>query len=723
MADGATRGVAEGVARLKELLFDNESQALTELETRIRSLEGLSESEKLERVQMLRRIEQVFERAGTEERFTGSVAVVLDRALQEAELRNHDEMARALAPLVLQTIKTELKNSQDEMVEILYPITGRLVKSYIASAMKDLTDQINRRIDQNPLMLRLQSLTTGKSVAELAIAESQRLQVEEVYLIRRGSGELLARWPDAGGLSNADVHMSGVLAAINEFATNAFAEEGGSFRTLEVDDFHVYLRASPVYLLAAKCHGIAPGGIETIFDEEFLATLERLADLEKRSNEPPPRERVEQLQPLASAVEGRATQIYEENARSGLGGMMLKLALFCIAVPLLAWIFWGLYTDAEEAIAQSRAQAVIDKTSELDGYPVSLDVGYRGRSIKVSGLAPEPAVSQKLTDDLKEVLPGSSVESKLAVVPSGNIDTRPIVASVEKRLSDHQAKQLAEGLRRSLARAQAQLTAALPEFDRLERALQDPAQKVDVRETRGGAEASLREVEAFRQRTGTSGPIDKEILDALSGPINKTASDVKGAIINVGGIIGSNRSAKAPEVEAQGDISLAAETLAAQSQRLATLLTTINQAAALVPPPAPPVEASKTPSERLEAFATRNAVFFSNGTDFANPDRARKVLDDLASLMKQTDDLIRVVGYTDVRGGQTQNNTLSQNRADAVASELRQRGVPGSRIVSVGRTLGLDLSPSVGVLSPNRRVQFEIGFKGEARGGEASQAR
>ena len=282
MSSNATSGDArKGVDLLKELLFDNEAEALAGLDQRLKSIEEQNAAGTRERLDTARRIEQLFERAGTEDRFRLSVAVVLDKALRDAELRNHDELSHALAPLVVNTIKTELKNSQDEMVDILYPLTGRMVQAYVKSAIKDLTEQINNRIDHNPVMLRMRSMMTGKSVAELAIAESQRLEVEEVFLIRRGSGELAARWPEAERTSNADIHMSGVLAAINEFASTAFEQDGGHFRSFEFENIQVFLRASPAYILAARCQGIAPSGIEEIFDEEFLATLERIAVVEQ----------------------------------------------------------------------------------------------------------------------------------------------------------------------------------------------------------------------------------------------------------------------------------------------------------------------------------------------------------------------------------------------------------------------------------------------------------
>ena len=286
MSENATsRTVAQGMARLKELLFDSEVETLSELDKRLGSIEHVNQLQERQNLETLQRLEQLFKRAGTEERFRTSVAVVLDKALEEAEVRNHDQMSRAIAPLVVNTVRTELRNSQDELVDIMFPITGRMVKSYLAAEMKKLSNHVNRRIDNNPMMLRMRALASGKPVRDLAIAETQRLSVDEVFLIRRGSGELVGHWPESPTtMSNADVHMSGVLTAINDFASSAFDHDGGHFESFRYDDVDVYMRASPVYLLAAKCSGIAPSGIESIFDEAFLETMERVAALERAAN-------------------------------------------------------------------------------------------------------------------------------------------------------------------------------------------------------------------------------------------------------------------------------------------------------------------------------------------------------------------------------------------------------------------------------------------------------
>ena len=80
------------------------------------------------------------------------------------------------------------------------------------------------------------------------------------------------------------------------------------------------------------------------------------------------------------------------------------------------------------------------------------------------------------------------------------------------------------------------------------------------------------------------------------------------------------------------------------------------------------------------------------------------------SLQKYPNSTVQVVGHADNVGAAAYNQDLSQRRAGSVASVLRDYGVPGGRIVSVGR--GED-QPVASNLTPegraqNRRVEIII---------------
>lgn len=602
---------SHGVSRLKELLFDSESQALADLSRRI---DRLTEINTDERRALRESIDGLFDRVGTPERMEYSVATILDGAIRRAEVDRHKELADAFSPLVVRTVRTEIRNSRDELVEALYPMTGRMVKAYVASAMKDLMQEVNRRIEQNPFMLRMASIVTGRSPAELALAGAQRTEVEELYLIRRGSGELIARWPESAGTANRDHVVSGVLSALNEFASEAFKDDGRSLRQIDIGPSQVYLRLSPLNLMAVRLKGSRHAAVEQIIDEEFLSGLEKHAAAAADATSAAQQSAADNalLATIAQSLATRVATAEEQLAPPRFGALLLKTLAWLIGLPLVAWFAWSTYTSYETENVRRIAQTVISSHEELRGYPTHIAVEHRGRALTITGLAPLASAKEKVVADLRSALPGRNVRDQMAVVPSGLANAEPLIRAMRDELGQSIDRTRAES---------SELVAA-------------------EQQTRGHA------------------------LD-----LERQARDTEIAALK----------AKIAALEAR-------------------------------PMPAP---AEEGPRELLQAWSRAHAIFFGNGTDYRDPERTAQLLDELAALMKTNDAVVRVVGYTDGIGAAERNSTLSQNRAETVLQELVTRGVEPSRLVAIGRSRVLDIAPTSGTQSPNRRVEFEVGFVGE----------
>ncbi len=81
-----------------------------------------------------------------------------------------------------------------------------------------------------------------------------------------------------------------------------------------------------------------------------------------------------------------------------------------------------------------------------------------------------------------------------------------------------------------------------------------------------------------------------------------------------------------------------------------------------------------------------------------------------ANLRRNPDSIIRVVGHTDSTGSLDYNLRLSERRADAVAAELIQNGVPGSRVVTqgMGPQQPVASNATAAGRAQNRRVEIII---------------
>lgn len=752
--------MSQGVTKLKQLLFDHETETLAGLVRRIEQLAadgsatrdellaalaagGAATREELRaeiaraiaaqqtaadatRAELAQRLDGLAGRVGSDAALTRSVAGVIDSAVVEAERDRHDDLANAVAPVVIKTVKTEIVNSRDDIVEAIYPMTGQMVRAYVASAMKDLVSEVNRRLEQNALMLRLRSLTTGRSMAELAIADTQRLAVEELLLIRRGSGELLARWPDRpgqAGASNHDHVLGGVLSAINSFVSEALESDENALRQIDLGQSQVYLRASPALLLAARCSGSAARSVEQIIDDEFLGTVASLVQVNGDKGGLAARG---ELVSLGDRLATRIGAQQAELASPAPGASPLKLLAVLVGLPLVAWIGWTAYVRYETARVRGIAAEVIEASTEIKGYPTRLTVTPRGRSLAIAGLAPSMAAHRAVSERLAAALPETQIDNQLAVLPASPPDATPEVAALRQKLAELSADIPRQIALRALDRTGASLAAAAPELQQLRRiAPRDGATATDV------IDDALARLDAARTAAAEAhGGLRRAAPDAaataaLAARLQADADAIQQAADRLSRSGGEARSVPAgePGPGGAGDIGDSAERLATQAQRLASLAAALKQAAmvrAAIPaptPPAPPQTIVKAPEptalDSLATFIRANAIFFTNDTDLRDATVANAQLDRIAALVREAQVLIRVVGYTDVKGPQSRNSSLSQQRAAVVFNALRERGVPAELMVAVGREATHDISPEIGPTSANRRVEFEIGFTGE----------
>ena len=386
----------DSVIRLKELLFDKESRELDALALRLR---------------------EVAERAGSDASFRNSVAATLEGALRDAEAANHHQVSDALAPLVVRTVRSEVEASSDALPAKLYPHIGVMVRDYVRSAIRDLMEDINRRLEdgltKNRLSLRLRSWTTGRPMAELALADTGRFEVEELHLIRRGSGELLAHWSRLAPGDDASARpegrkalFSGMLTAMTAFIEEVYEAEKAGLRTIDFGGHTIYLRGSPLHLLAAKSRGEAGAGAQTLLDEEFLHTLEKdgaapdLAALAAR---------------LEAGMSERQRNLRDEKHRSGM--RPLRFLLWLLALALAAYVAWQSYVTYRTNRIQTSVDRVIDETPALKGYPTRAKVERGGERIDVSGLAPSGDTRADILKRLREIAPAAAITETISVVP------------------------------------------------------------------------------------------------------------------------------------------------------------------------------------------------------------------------------------------------------------------------------------------------------------------
>ncbi len=246
------------LAQLKEILLTDDQQRIRVLE---QELEGLREQ------------------INQKDRLIKTLEPVITDILDYKIANSKDEMARSLAPVMSEAIKRQVSEARDDVVDALYPVVGRMVTRAVAEAMKRLTAQINQSLnktfDFNLWKTRIKAKVFRMDAGELILAGAAPFDLQQVFLISRESGLLIAyaSRDEQGDIDSEARVIGGMLTAIKSFVETSFARGSqGELREIEHSDRTIRIDSGRYTYLAAIYSGVpAPG-----FDEQLQACHHRI---------------------------------------------------------------------------------------------------------------------------------------------------------------------------------------------------------------------------------------------------------------------------------------------------------------------------------------------------------------------------------------------------------------------------------------------------------------
>lgn len=379
------RNEPDETAELKQLLFSPELELLDRVRDRMAVLNS---------------------RVGDDPALIESVQRVLVDVLRQSGVSDHDRVAGAMAPLVLETIRREIRNSRQVMLEALYPVAGQLVKAAVAQAMRQIAITVARPVDSvfSPSLwgARFAAWRTGQSVGDVLLARSQAFFVERMLLIHRPMGLLIA---DSGGGDEDDAEgqqLAAMLSLTQTYARDAFAgRTDGAVRGIAFSDRELHIASSVTSLLAIKTRGLAPGDLEARLQAALVEISTRWSDtLQSFDGALSPADRVALDADLSLAIEDIAGF-----APDAAPKRMPKTGLAIVAVAVLGLLGWLGYSELQgwrDRQVEAEAAALVD-TAEWKGYPVTFGFDRSESRLNAEGLAPNATAASRLKSGLQNM--------------------------------------------------------------------------------------------------------------------------------------------------------------------------------------------------------------------------------------------------------------------------------------------------------------------------------
>ncbi|MCB0637140.1 MAG: hypothetical protein KDC54_11010 [Lewinella sp.] len=164
------------------------------------------------------------------------------------ELRQHfpDSYYRVIDKIIDQ----KLKASQDELINIIYPKLGKLIKSYINNEFRKLRERLDQQMRSSPLIFWRRD---KKRLGDEMIAQLDASRIEEVYVVSHESGLLLG---SASASATVDKDMiAGMLTAIKAFVEDAFQRTDEDLRAIQYGSYEILIHNFYNYYIALAIAG------------------------------------------------------------------------------------------------------------------------------------------------------------------------------------------------------------------------------------------------------------------------------------------------------------------------------------------------------------------------------------------------------------------------------------------------------------------------------------
>ena len=229
-------------------------QSKQEAEQQLRELrELLLEEEAEAHVLVMNRIETIQKQIMDDERFKERLGPHLESQLDFLQQNFPDLFGKYLG----KAIKNQIRDSQDEIIDALYPIIGKLISKFIRTEIERISQRIDQQL-QDPfslknLKLRIKAFFSGISYEEMLIRETAQSTLEEIFLIRKQDGMLLGHF-SLDEVTHPDM-IAGMLTGIKQFIEHAFEKQSQELNTLEYDKYNISINNFQTFYFAAVIEG------------------------------------------------------------------------------------------------------------------------------------------------------------------------------------------------------------------------------------------------------------------------------------------------------------------------------------------------------------------------------------------------------------------------------------------------------------------------------------
>lgn len=194
---------------------------------------------------------------------TGAVLPAAIKASSGKGLRD------AFQPLFERLFRNSVIQHPRDIADAIYPVMGPAIRSYVAAAIREFAESLNQIVEKSAsfraIQWRIEARVTGRPFTEILLSRSLLYSVDQVFLIHRKSGLLLAHLAaESAVVKDADM-VSGMFSAIQDFVSDSFTQAGMDLETIDVGRYKLWIQYGSKALLVGAVSGTAPVELRDVF--------------------------------------------------------------------------------------------------------------------------------------------------------------------------------------------------------------------------------------------------------------------------------------------------------------------------------------------------------------------------------------------------------------------------------------------------------------------------
>jgi hypothetical protein len=193
--------------------------------------------------------------------------------------------------VVRDLVDDRIRESQGEIVDVLYPVLGNLIKKYIDRQIQLLKENVEAQIAATKKQLNFwEKIKNWRRVepsqTDIVLAGAKNLELKQIFLIEKDSGIVLAQ--AAADDEKIDVEsVAGMLTAIKSFAEDAFSRGEEQLDLIQYQHSKILMQNYRAYYMVL----VGTGPLSTRERDELIEKLENFVRdefvrIQKRNESP-----------------------------------------------------------------------------------------------------------------------------------------------------------------------------------------------------------------------------------------------------------------------------------------------------------------------------------------------------------------------------------------------------------------------------------------------------